>query len=159
VAAGEVGTMESPLGSNRGPEVDVYITTTGLNPAENLAWCACFVYFCFNKGSAELGVANPCVKTGGVLAHWQEANSVAAAKRILPQEAQAQPALIVPGTLFLLRTSSTTGHMGIIEAVQGGQLTTIEGNTNNNGGREGIGVFQRTTRTIGQINLGFVLYS
>jgi hypothetical protein len=36
--------------------------------------------------------------------------------------------------------------------------TADKGNTNDSGSRNGIGVFQRSTRTIGQINLGFVLY-
>jgi CHAP domain/Putative peptidoglycan binding domain len=159
VAAGEIGIMEVPLGSNRGPKVDIYVSTTGLDPASGPAWCACFVYWCFFTACNSLSIPNPCVRTAGVLDHWALANSVPSARRILPAEAQAQPSLIVPGTLFLLRTSSTTGHMGFIQAVQGNQLTTVEGNTNTNGSREGTGVFQHTTRTIGQINLGFVLYS
>jgi hypothetical protein len=159
VAAGEIGIMEVPPGSNRGPKVDIYVTTTGLNPAGHFPWCACFVYWCFNTASNALSVPNPCVKTAGVLDHWAEANSVPSARRIVSAEAQAQPSLVVPGTLFLLRTSGTTGHMGIIQEVHGNRLTTFEGNTNDNGSRDGIGVFQRTTRTIGQINLGFVLYS
>jgi len=159
VAAGEIGTMEVPPGSNRGPKVDVFITTTGLNPAGHFPWCACFVYWCFDTACNSLSVPNPCFKTAGVLDHWAGANSVPSALRILPAEAQAQPSLIVPGTLFLLRTTGTTGHIGVIQEVHGNQLTTIEGNTNDGGGREGIGVFQRTTRTISQVNLGFVLYS
>ncbi|ADV82651.1 CHAP domain-containing protein [Terriglobus saanensis] len=159
VAAGEIGTMEVPPGSNRGPEVDLYIEKTGLDPAGHFAWCACFVYWCFDKAAGSLDTPNPCPKTAGVLAHWADANHVSSARRILSEEAQNEPSLIVPGTLFLLRTSGTAGHMGLIEEVHGNQLTTIEGNTNDGGSREGIGVFRRTTRTIGQINLGFVLYS
>jgi len=159
VAAGEIGTMEVPPGSNRGPEVDIYIKTTGLDPAGHFAWCTCFVYWCFNNASGKLDVPNPCPKTAGVLAHWAAANKVTSARRILPEEAQAEPSLIVPGTLFLLRTSGTAGHIGFIEEVRGNQLTTIEGNTNDGGSREGIGVYRRTTRTIRQVNLGFVLYS
>ena len=59
----------------------------------------------------------------------------------------------------LLKTSETTGHTGLIEAVAGGKLTTIEGNTNDTGSREGIGVFRRQKRRIGEMNLGFVEYS
>jgi hypothetical protein len=159
VAAAQVGTMEVPPGSNRGPQVDVFITTTGANPAGNIPWCACFVYSCFDTAAKSLSISDPCIKTPGVLDHWNQARNVSAALRILPAEAQAQPSLIVPGALFLLRTSGEHGHMGIIQEVRGNQLTTIEGNTNDNGSREGIGVFRRTTRTIPQINLGFVVYS
>jgi hypothetical protein len=35
-------------------------------------------------------------------------------------------------------------------------LVTIEGNTNDNGSREGIGVFRREQRKISSINKGFV---
>jgi len=40
----------------------------------------------------------------------------------------------------------------------GGLLTTIEGNTNNSGSREGIGVFRRKARTINSINEGYLEY-
>ena len=48
--------------------------------------------------------------------------------------------------------------MGLVEQVQGVVLTTIEGNTNVNGSREGIGVFRRNGRTFGTISRGFILY-
>jgi hypothetical protein len=159
VAAGEVGTMEVPPGSNRGPKVDLYVRTTGLDPVGAFPWCACFVYWCFDKASKSISVSNPCFKTAGVLDHWNGASTMPSARRILPAEAQARTSLIVPGALFLIRTSNATGHMGLIKAVQGNGLTTIEGNTNDSGSRNGIGIFERSTRTIGQINLGFVLYS
>jgi hypothetical protein len=158
VAAGEVGTMEVPPGSNRGPKVDIYVSTTGLDPAGQFPWCACFVYWCFDKASSLLGVPNPTVKEAGVLNYWNAAASVPSARRIVAAEAQAQPSLIVPGTLFLLRTTGEHGHMGFIEQVQGNQLTTFEGNTNLDGSSNGIGVFRRTARTISQNNLGFILY-
>jgi hypothetical protein len=44
--------------------------------------------------------------------------------------------------VFVLRTGGDTGHMGLIEKVQGSMLTTIEGNTNLNGSREGVGGFR-----------------
>jgi hypothetical protein len=50
------------------------------------------------------------------------------------------------------------GHTGIVKAVNGGKIVTIEGNTNVEGGREGIGVFERT-RKINSINKGFINYS
>jgi hypothetical protein len=49
--------------------------------------------------------------------------------------------------------------MGLIAAIRGGKLVTIEGNTNDGGSREGIGVFERTGRTIGSVNKGFVEYA
>ena len=46
LASREVGTLEDPLGSNRGPRVDQYLRAVGLNPADgSFPWCAAFVYF------------------------------------------------------------------------------------------------------------------
>jgi hypothetical protein len=70
-ASGEVGVTEQPPGSNRGPQVDDYLTTVGLNPAGgSFAWCSAFVYWCFRKASEELAVPNPAVKTAGALDVW-----------------------------------------------------------------------------------------
>jgi hypothetical protein len=46
----------------------------------------------------------------------------------------------------------------VIETANG-RLVTIEGNTNDNGSRNGIGVFQRDARKIATINKGFIDYS
>jgi hypothetical protein len=60
--------------------------------------------------------------------------------------------------VFVIRTGSEHGHMGLVEQIAGVGLTTIEGNTNLNGSPEGIGVFRRTGRTVSSINLGFIQY-
>jgi hypothetical protein len=60
--------------------------------------------------------------------------------------------------IFILATSGGAGHTGLVEAVEGQYLVTIEGNTNEGGSREGIGVFRRTSRKISQINRGFIAY-
>jgi hypothetical protein len=51
------------------------------------------------------------------------------------------------------------GHTGLVESVQGGRIVTLEGNTNDEGSREGIGVFRRTGRKILTINKGFIDYA
>jgi len=159
IAASEVGTMESPMGSNRGPEVDLYLRTVGLDPnAGSFPWCAAFIYFCFDKAARQLGIANPAIKDAGVLDCWNKAGA-RPIHRIAASEASNTPSLVKPGMVFVLRTGGDTGHMGLIEKMQGSLLTTIEGNTNLNGSREGIGVFRRTGRTITSINLGFLDYA
>jgi CHAP domain/Putative peptidoglycan binding domain len=159
IAGGEVGVMEQPPGSNRGPQVDQYLTTVGLNPVGgSFAWCAAFVYWCFKKASVELDVPNPAVKTAGALDVWNLAGSKGF-RRITPGEAVDQPAAVRPGMVFVLSTGGGHGHVGFIESVQGVVLTTIEGNTNDGGSREGVGVFRRNGRRINGINQGFVDYS
>lgn len=159
IAGGEVGVMEQPPGSNRGPKVDQYLTSVGLDPADgSFAWCAAFIYWCFRKASVELGVPNPAVKTAGALDVWRLAGAKGF-RRITPGEAVDRPAVIGPGMIFVLSTGGGHGHVGLIESVQGVVLTTIEGNTNDGGSREGVGVFRRNGRRINGINQGFVDYS
>ncbi len=158
VAISQIGILEDPVGSNRGPQVDKYIRSVDLNPAGHFAWCVAFLYFCFEEAAKKEGRANPMVKTAGVLDHWNKAGS-GGIPRITAARAQTFPTLIQPGHLFTIKTSKVTGHTGIIERVLGSKLVTIEGNTNLGGSREGIGVFRRSMRTISSINLGFIDYS
>jgi hypothetical protein len=157
-AAGEVGVMEDPLGSNRGPRVDQYLRSTGIDPTKgSFPWCAAFVYFCFQQAAAELGLANPVIKTDGVLVHWDKAG-LANIRRLDAETCVANPSLVRPGMIFVIIHPSGAGHTGLVEKVNGNFLTTIEGNTNLNGSREGIGVFRRNQRTIASINRGFISY-
>ena len=98
------------------------------------------------------------IKTGGVLEHWSEAGR-RRIPRVLSAQASENPTLVKPGQIFALSTGGGHGHMGLIGQVKGGKLTTIEGNTNDGGSREGVGVFRRESRRIGKINLGFIDYS
>jgi len=79
-------------------------------------------------------------------------------RRIAAPEAAVTPSVVQPGCLFVITTGSGNGHTGLVEQVAGVRLTTIEGNTNLGGSREGIGVFRRTGRTIATINRGFIQY-
>lgn len=153
IALSKVGVMEDPLGSNDGPEVRQFLASVGLGPGN--AWCAAFVYWVFNHAAAELGVANPCPRTGGVIDMWAKAGQ-ARLQRYSRSQASANPELIKPGQMFFLDHGGGLGHMGLIVGVEGVRLITVEGNTTNiTGSREGIGVFRREGRRIGEINLGF----
>ncbi len=157
-AAGDLGVMEKPLGSNRGPQVDKYLKSVGLDPTKgSFAWCAAFVYNCFERAAKELGRSNPVFRTAGVLAHWNNTSKVGAA-RITAAKAKDNPSLVKPGHIFVIDHGGGAGHTGIVERVVGGKLVTIEGNTNDGGSREGIGVFRRDGRKIAQINKGFIDY-
>lgn len=158
-AATQIGVMEQPLGSNRGPEVDAYLRSVGLDPTKGAyAWCAAFVYYCFQQAATRLGRANPVVKTAGVLDHWSKAGK-AGVPRIFGADALNNPALVKPGHIFILDYGGGAGHTGLVESVNGGKLVTIEGNTNDGGSREGIGVFRRTSRKIADVKKGFIDYS
>jgi len=59
----------------------------------------------------------------------------------------------------VLRTGGDTGHMGLIEKVQGSMLTTIEGNNEPERLSRRSWGLPHTGRTITSINLGFLDYA
>jgi hypothetical protein len=154
-----VPVMEVRPPFNRGPRVDEYQLRTGLRlrpGADGFAWCACFVYFCFDEAARKLGRRNPVIKTAGCLDHWNRAREAGIAQ-VSGTRATNKPALVQPGMVFIMDFGGGKGHTGIVEAVHGGFITTIEGNSNNQGSRDGVGVF-RLTRKINSINKGFIDY-
>jgi len=156
----QIGVMENPRGSNRGPEVDAYLRAVGLDPASgSFAWCVAFTHFCFKKAAENLGVTNPHIKTAGVLDHWNQAGKKAKVVRVTNAKAVGDPGLIKPGSLFIIDLGQGHGHSGMVIEVANGRLVTIEGNTNDNGSREGIGVFRRDARKVASISKGFIDYS
>ncbi len=158
VAAAEeaIGVREDPVGSNRGPRVDEYQIRCGL-PSSGYPWCACFVYWCFDQSAQALGISNPVVRTAGCQDHWARAAKIGAG-RIAANLAVNNPGLVQPGMIFIMAFGKKSGHTGIVESVNGGLITTIEGNSNAGGEREGIGVF-RLTRKINSVNTGFISYA
>ena len=152
VAKSQIGTMEDPPGSNRGPMVDAYLAAVDCPPGS--FWCAAFVYWCFNEASKKIKRQNPVFKTGGCLMHWNNTRG----KKIAAKEAINAPELVKPGQIFILDHGNGFGHTGLIEKVNGGFITTIEGNSNPSGSSNGIGVFQ-LQRKISKISKGFIDYS
>ena len=155
VAGKEVGVLEDPIGSNCGPRVNQYLESVG--DTGGFPWCAAFVYWCFQQAASALKIPNPATRTAGAVDVWEEAGA-RGIRRVASAEAADRPGLVQPGMVFVIATAGGHGHVGLVERVSGVVLTTIEGNTNDGGSREGIGVFRRTTRRIGQINRGFVDY-
>lgn len=155
IAATQVGVLEQPRNSNRGPMVDQYLRRTGV--PTGLAWCCAFTYWCFDEAAQQLGRKNPMVKTAGCLAHWNGAQK-AGGQRITRAHAVADPSLVQPGQVFIMDFGGGKGHTGFVESVVGGQVRTIEGNTDASMTREGGGVY-RLTRKLVDINLGFIDYS
>jgi hypothetical protein len=156
-AAGEEAKQvrEVPRNSNRGPEVDAYLTRTGV--PLGLSWCCAFVYWCFDESSIALARANPMLKTAGCLDHWNRSPSKRA-KRIPTADAVQNPKMVKAGMIFIIDHGGGLGHTGLVEKVAGGMLTTIEGNTDASRTREGGGVY-RLARKIGEINKGFIDYA
>lgn len=121
--------QEVPKGSNWGDEVKKYLISVGINfPAP---WCMAFVYWVFNQSAKEMSVTNPLIKTGGVLRQWNE----------VPKKYKKKDP--VRGCIFIMDYGKGLGHTGIVEKVEGDYIHTIEGNTNDEGSREGYEVCRR----------------
>jgi hypothetical protein len=153
VAAGQEGVREAAR--NRGPEVDRYVMSLGLDPAGDHPWCQAFVYWCFQQAATRVHATNPCARTAGVLKHWDQAPAKA---RVYAEAALDRPSLIRPGAVFIVDHGSGRGHTGLVTHAAAGEVHTLEGNTNARGSREGDGVY-RKTRAIASINIGFIDYA
>ena len=132
VARSQIGVEEIPRGSNGGPQVAAYLKCIGLSVG--YPWCMAFVYWCVNRAAADLGMPNPLVKTGGVLRQWNETTL-----RKLP----ARSGGVKPGDIFIMDFGRGAGHTGFLVSVQNGIASTLEGNTNDEGGRDGYMVCLR----------------
>lgn len=135
-----LGVVEDPKGSNRGVEVDYFVREAGLDPKGAYPWCAAYVG---QMGRQALGHVWPCPRTPGVMAlvKW--------AKEDTAKRWKMQPEV---GDLFVLWNAAVDGgryaHIGFVSAVATDEFTTLEGNSNNAGGREGYGVYSLTRKRL-----------
>ncbi|THU34237.1 CHAP domain-containing protein [Niastella caeni] len=130
IAITQLGVREDPGNKNRGKQVEKYLAAVGLGPG--YAWCMAFVYWCFNEASDKMARKNPLYLTGGVLDQWRRRKDQF--RGVTPQ----------PGDVFIMDYGKGTGHTGLVEKVnEDGTIDTIEGNTNDEGSREGYEVCRR----------------
>ena len=129
IAKSQLGYAEEPKGSNKGPHIKKYLASVGLD--EGYAWCMGFVYWCVNEASKEQGTPNPLVKTAGVMNQWNK----------IPKEMKHS----VPqaGDIFIMDFGKGAGHTGFVTSVKDGVIQTIEGNSNDEGSREGYEVCRK----------------
>lgn len=128
IAISQLGVTEQPKGSNAGPEVKQYLKSVGLGVGN--PWCMAFVYWCVDQACKEMGLKNPLVKTGSVMFQYNNTTL-----RKLPKTSSA----IKPGDIGIMSFKGGKGHTFFIKH-PGATLWTVEGNTNDEGGREGYEV-------------------
>lgn len=164
VAISQIGVMETVGQANRGPQVDIYLRTAGIaNPAgnrpEGYPWCQAFIYWCFEQAAVAIGRNNPSPKTAGVLAHWN--STILGVKKVSRAAALEQPKAIATGQLMVFDYGSGMGHIAIVESIYpDGRVVTVEGNTNPEANREGLGVYRLERRKLTDSGLkGFMDYS
>lgn len=131
IAARELGVREQ-TGQNDGLRVEEYLATVSLRKGQ--PWCAAFVSWVYKQA----GYSKP--RTG-----WSPA--------LFPSSRLAGSAL--PGDLLAVYFPKLKriGHVGIIVKMDGEWCSSIEGNTNGQGSREGDGVYikRRHAKTIYRI--------
>lgn len=122
-------------GANRSEMIDEMIRRAGLDPKGRWPWCACFVAW---VGYAVYRKLWPLKRVAGCMSLYADA----LAKGLIRET----PA---PGDIFLLWGLGPDGvmrfkHTGFVIGDLGdGWWATVEGNTNEAGHADGIGVFER----------------
>jgi len=134
IACAEIGVRES--GENTGRRVREYQDADTLK-GTSYPWCASFVSWDLREAGKRIGVVIPWSNSASCDVVWQDAK-----KRNLIRNRPE------PGDVFLVRARRSNGsysqtdaiHTGLVARVEGNTFHTVEGNTNGDGGREGIGV-------------------
>ena len=147
IARMNIGVQEIPIGSNWGIYVRQYLSYVNLRTPN--PWCAAFVAYCLDNVGCD--VMHP---KHGLVANWSRGEwAQYVVKDSRKSGVNISPDDIRPGDVFTIYYSNLKrdGHIGIVERVEGGKIITIEGNTNDGGSRDGIGVYRRS-RSINSIS-------
>ena len=142
------------LPPNRGPWVRSYMDG---NDGKPWAWCMGFAQAILDQAFSTFNqkYTDHFVKTYLVEAARQDAKKNQ--RLISNQEVRQKQYEPKPGDIFLLVYPGDTNahHAGVVVEYFNQTLTTIEGNTNFAGGREGVGVFKRR-RNITEENIDLI---
>ncbi len=131
IAEKYIGVTESPVGSNRGPLIDRWNTNVHAPLAS--FWCASFVSAVALEWESQSGNDWPLCFSADCdvwLANAKKHKCLSTKGR--------------PGDIVLLVSNNDAYHIGIVAGYsEAGTLISIEGNSNNNGSRNGYMVAKR----------------
>lgn len=144
IAQSQIGVQEDEAHTNKGEAIK-YQQAAGLGSAGGFAWCQSFVFWC---GLQAYGNDNPIPKIGGVM----ECLRLAKGNGVLISGA---PTI---GSQFIINEGNGKGHTGLVIGIDGDNLTTIEGNSNTDGSRDGYEVVLQTKRKVKDI-YAFIHYA
>ncbi len=140
-------------GQNRGPWVRLYCDGKEGN---DYPWCAGFATYVVRQAKVIGPAATRTLSCDVLAAAHQKAGTLIA---------QATPASVMasvtPGSVFFVvnaNNKADRNHVGIVTKVapDGSWIHTVEGNTNDEGSREGYEVCSRT-RAVGKLDFGIIL--
>ncbi len=135
-------------GENCGPWVRLYMNG---DQGVDFPWCAGFACSMIAQAAGDRPLPFPPSFS------CDELGQTATAKGFLRPGAGIDPSSIPPGSLFLVKKLDGSGwhHTGIVVAAGPTSLTTIEGNTNADGSREG---YEAIRRVRSYNNIDFLIY-
>ena len=134
VARSQVGLEEIPRGSNSGKHCMKWLASCNIDyPAY---WCAAFGTWCM----VEAGLPREALPHGEMASSTLEWIRWAERKKLVVADPHRGCAGVV--------NTGRGGHYTLICEVKPKSIRTIEGNTNDDGSRDGYGVFERE-RTVG----------
>lgn len=113
VAAGETGTTESPIGSNK----QKYGTWFGMN---GVAWCAIFVSWCANQAGVTSVVPDSFASVSQFQSWYANKGWYRSKDSYTPKAGD-----------IMIQKSAGASHIGIVESVNSSGFTAIEGNSSN----------------------------
>lgn len=143
-------------GQNKGPWVRLYMNG---NEGDDWPWCAGFVSFIMKQACGSLGIQTPFAPSFScnvLAANAKRANLFLNEFSVTSNSKCISYHLIAPGSFFLIRKSpSNWFHTGIVLQATAEYFETIEGNTNDEGHREGYEVCKRIR---GYKNKDFIVF-
>jgi len=144
IAAREIGTAESPMGSNR-VKYNEWFYGHDVS-GDKYPWCVCFVQWVYHRAGLDLPLHT--ASAGGLL-RWYQRNQ--------PECVTKEP---IQGCLCIFdfpKTKYDTDHIGLFVSKTDTKMTTIDGNTKNGNESNGGYVQQRTRRFIDLVNLWYII--
>ena len=140
IARTQLGTEEDAAHTNKGAAIKKYQDETELSGTQGWPWCAAYVDWCvhrFIEKHPELKLKRPTAAAAFGLIDWGRANNCLV---FTPSDTHHAPAV---GDIVVFEFS----HCGIVSAapskVKGYDFDSIEGNTNDDGSRDGYEVCER----------------
>ena len=137
LARAEIGVSEID-GSNCGPRVDVYKAATWLDPDKGWPWCAAFICWLVREAIDGEDILFKRPRTAGAwdFENWAKQQSGKGVELRKPTNEDIKAGDIVVFTF---------SHIGLAvkDVDSSGYVTTIEGNTNGAGSREGGSVLEK----------------
>jgi peptidoglycan hydrolase-like protein with peptidoglycan-binding domain len=147
IAVGEQHVAQHPReigGENSGPWVRMYMNG---DEGVDFPWCAGFACFVMKQAAAGRPLPfTPGISCDGIAQSARERGLLRDGGTIKPED-------ITPGSFFLVRRATAPGwhHTGLVVAANGSTVTTLEGNTNDDGSREGYEAIRRV-RTLAAVD-------